>query len=195
LVYARILGMLENPAGWEVIRTAIDAYEAWDEGWDFRGMGQFGKSLSYLDSLIIALGRTKKKEAIPSIIRMAKMLTPESEFSHFHAVAIALETIGSAQSAETLYQLLVMPGLTGHAMPDIETARRLTPASSVDNSTRNNSLRELILGRALFRVGDFNGMGKQILDTYSRDLRGHYYRHASGVLKMFSNQAIPEIEL
>lgn len=195
LVYARILGMLENPAGWDILRTAIDTYEEWDEGWDFRGMGQFGRSLSYLDSLIIALGRTKKKEAIPSIIRLAKLLTPESEFSHFHAVAIALETIGSNQSAETLYKLLVMPGVTGHAMPDIETARRLTPASSVDNSTRNNSLRELILGRALFRVGDFNGMGKQILDTYSRDLRGHYYRHATGILKMFSNPSIPEIEL
>ncbi|MFZ5428657.1 MAG: FAD-dependent oxidoreductase [Bacteroidota bacterium] len=195
LVYARILGMIFNPAGWEVLKNAVDQYDEWDEGWNFTGMGQFGRSLSYLDSLIIALGRTKKSEAIPSIVRMAKKLTPESEFSHFHAVAIALETIGNQSGSEALYQLLRLPGITGHAMTDIETARKLTPKSHVDTSTRNNSLRELILGRALFRTGDKNGLGKEILDTYSKDLRGHYYRHASGVLRLYSAPAVPEIEL
>jgi hypothetical protein len=195
LVYARILGMLDNATGWEVIRKAVDGYDDWDEGWNFRGMGQFGKSLSYLDSLIIALGRSRREEAVPSIVRLAKKLTPDSELSHFHAVAIALETIASHRGAEVLLQLLQMQGVTGHAMTDIETARKLTPASSVDNSTRNNSLRELILGRALFKVGDLNGLGREILDTYSKDLRGHYYRHASGVLQMFSKPAIPQIDL
>jgi hypothetical protein len=88
-----------------------------------------------------------------------------------------------------------MQGVMGHAMVDIETSRKLTPASHVDTSTRNNSLRELILGRALFKVGDLNGLGKEILDTYSKDLRGHYYRHASGVLQMFSRPAQPAINL
>ncbi|MBA7592360.1 hypothetical protein ES708_34540 [subsurface metagenome] len=134
LVYARILGMLGNPTGWEVLRQSVDKYEEWDDGWNFRGMGQYGKSISYLDSLIIALGRTKKQEAIPSIIRLAKKLTPESEFSHFHAVSIALETIASHEGAEVLYQLLQMPGVTGHAMPDIETARKLTPISKTQVS-------------------------------------------------------------
>ncbi len=195
LVYARILGMLDNPTGWEVIRKAVDGYDDWDEGWNFRGMGQFGKSLSYLDSLIIALGRSRQEEAVPSIVRLAKKLTPDSELSHFHAVAIALETIASHRGAEVLLQLLQMQGVTGHAMTNIETARKLTPASSVDNSTRNNSLRELFLGRALFKVGDLNGLGREILDTYSKDLRGHYYRHASGVLQMFSKPAVPQIDL
>jgi len=181
LVYARILGMLGNQAGWKELIAAIDAYEEWDEGWNFRGMGQFGRSLSYLDSLIIALGRTKRIEGIPSIVRLAKMLTPESEFSHFHAVAMALETIASRQGAEELFRLLTMEGVRGHAMTDIETAKKITPADRNDNSTRNNSLRELILGRALFRVGDMNGLGKEVLDLYSRDLRGNYYLHATGV--------------
>ena len=195
LVYARILGMIFVPTGWEVIRKAVDSFDEWDKGWNFTGMGQFGRSLSYLDSLIIALGRTKMREAVPSIVRLAKKLTPESEFSHFHAVAIALETIASKNGAEILFELLQMPGVTGHAMTDIETARRLTPKSSVDTSTRNNSLRELILGRALYKTGDVNGKGREILDTYSRDLRGHYYRHASGVLQMFSGQKTEELEL
>jgi flavin-dependent dehydrogenase len=195
LVYARILGMLGNPAGWKELMDAIDAYEEWDEGWNFRGMGQFGRSLSYLDSLIIALGRTQKVAAVPSIVRLANMLTPYSEFSHFHAIAIALETIASRQGANVLFRLLNMDGVRGHAMTDIETAKKLTPADRNDNSTRNNSLRELILGRALYRVGDLNGLGREILNTYSKDLRGHYYRHASGVLQLFSGQKEMEVEL
>ncbi|MFW6277408.1 MAG: FAD-dependent oxidoreductase, partial [Prolixibacteraceae bacterium] len=85
LVYARILGMLGEPTGWQELIKAIDSYDDWDEGWNFTGMGQFGRSISYLDSLIIAAGRTRKTEAIPSVVRLAEKLTPESHFSHFRA--------------------------------------------------------------------------------------------------------------
>nr|WP_262921441.1 FAD-dependent oxidoreductase [Maribellus maritimus] len=195
LVYARILGMLGNPTGWQDLIKAIDSYDDWDEGWNYRGMGQFGRSISYLDSLIIAVGRTKKIEAIPSIARLAEKLTPESHFSHFRAVAIALETIADQEGAEPLFKLLQMPGVRGHSMLDIETAKKIAPPDKNDVSTRNNSLRELILGRALFKCGDMNDVGNQILDEYSRDLRGHYYRHANGVLQLFSKQKNPDIEM
>lgn len=189
LVYARILGMLGEPAGWQELIKAIDSFEEWDEGWNFRGMGQFGRSISYVDSLIIAAGRTKKVEALPTIFRLMEKLTPESHFSHFRAVAIALETIGDSKGAEPLFKLLLLPGIRGHVMPDIQTAKKLTPPDKNDVSTRNNSLRELILGRALYKCGDFNDVGNQILNEYSKDLRGHYYRHANGVLQLFSKQA------
>jgi hypothetical protein len=38
-------------------------------------------------------------------------------------------------------------------------------------------------------------MGNQILEEYSKDLRGHYYRHAKGVLENFSGQKEEKIEL
>jgi hypothetical protein len=195
LVYARILGMVGESAGWKELAEAIDSYDDWDEGWNFTGMGQFGRSISYLDSLIIAAGRTKKIEVLPSIIRLAEKLTPESHFSHFRAMAIALETIGDQKGAEPLWSLLQMSGMRGHYMTDIKRAKELEPADKTDVSTRNKSLRELILGRALFKCGDFEGVGNQILNEYSKDLRGHYYRHASGVLRLFSDQKEPKIEL
>jgi len=183
LTYARILGMLGVEDGWEVLIKAIHSFDDWDEGWNFTGMGQFGPSISYLDSLIIAVGRTKKTEALPAIFRLMDKLTPECHFSHFRAVAIALESINDQSAAEPLYKLLEMPGVRGHTMPDIQTAKRLEPKFKNDVSTRNNSLRELILARALFKCGDFNSEGYQILSEYSKDLRGHYYRHASGILE------------
>ncbi len=195
LVYARILGMLGIADGWQELIKAIDGFDDWDEGWNYTGMGQFGKSISYLDSLIIAVGRTKHVEALPTIFRLMKKLTTESEFSHFRAVAIALETIADQDAAEPLFNLLQMPGVRGHVMPDIETARKLEPKFQNDVSTRNNSLRELILGRALYRCGDLNGVGNQILNDYSKDLRGHYYRHSSGVLEMYSKQKEKKIEM
>jgi hypothetical protein len=151
-------------------------------------MGQFGRSISYLDSLIIAAGRTQKTEVLPSIFRLIDKLTPESEFSHFRAVAIALETIADQDAAEPLFKLLEMPGIQGHAMPDIQTAKKLAPKFKNDVTTRNNSLREIILGRALYKCGDLNGVGNRILEEYSKDLRGHYYRHSSGVLEMYKKK-------
>ncbi len=195
LVYARILGMIGVPIGWKELINAIDGFDEWDEGWNFRGMGQFGKSISYLDSLIIAAGRTKKTEILPSLFRLMKKLTPESHFSHFRAVAIALETIGNEEAAKPIYELLQMPGVRGHSIPDIETAKEIEPPDKTDTSTRNSSLRELILGRSLYKCGDYNGVGNQILQEYSKDLRGHFYRHANGILEMGVKAKKPKVEL
>ena len=195
LVYARILGMLDNNSGWEVLQKAVDGFPAWDKGWNYTGMGQFGMSMSYLDSLVIALGKSRKQEVLPSVIRMAKMLTPESEFSHFRAVAVAFETIANELPAKVLFELLQMKGMSGHAMTTIQKAIQDTPSGETDTSTRNNALREIILGRALFRCGDYNGLGTQILNEYAKDLRGHFYRHASGVLKMGASPKEKKLEL
>jgi hypothetical protein len=195
LVYARILGMLDNNSGWEVLHKAVDSFEAWDKGWNYTGMGQFGMSMSYLDSLVIALGKSRKQEVLPSIIRLAKLLTPESEFSHFRAIAVAFETLANELPAKVLFELLQMKGVTGHAMTTIQKAIQDTPASGTDTSTRNNALREIILGRALFRCGDYNGLGNQILNDYAKDLRGHFYRHATGVLKMDASPKAKNLEL
>ena len=184
LTYARILGMVGIEDGWYVLINAIDSFDDWDEGWNYTGMGQFGQSISYLDSLLIALGRTKRTEALPTIFRLMEKLTPEYHFSHYRATAIALENIKDQSAAEPLYKLLEMQGVRGHSMPDIQTAKKIEPKFKNDVSTRNNSLRELILARALYNCGDFNGEGYQILSEYSKDLRGHYYRHAKGVLEL-----------
>ncbi len=37
----------------------------------------------------------------------------------------------------------------------------------------------------VYKLGDKNGLGEQILKEYTHDLRGHYARHASGVLQLY----------
>ena len=181
LRYAHVLGMLYDDTGAEPLIAAVKK-TAWDEGWNFRGMGQFGASTSPLDNLIIALGRTKDKRGLPVIIAKLNELTPESEFSHTRAIAIALENYRDPKAAKPLAALLAKPGISGHEFLEINNIIERSPKSTVDNSTRNNSLRELILARALYRCGDHNGAAEKILKAYASDLRGHYASHAKSIL-------------
>jgi len=182
LIYAHILGMLGDSIGAEALAEAVRLRD-WDKGWNYTGMGQFGMSLSELDSLIIALGRTKSNKALDPILEKLQQLNAESEFSHYRAVAMALESLGDAAAAKPLAQLLSMPGIQGHAFTDIKLAKLETPDNPVDTTTRNESLRELVLARALFRCGDYKGLGEKILKEYANDLRAHYARHAGAVLQ------------
>lgn len=182
LIYAHILGMLGDPTGAETLAEAVKSRD-WDKGWNYTGMGQFGMSLSELDSLIIALGRTRNKKAMGAILDKLEQLDTGNEFSHFRAVAMALESLEDAAAAKPLAMLLAKPGIQGHAFTGIDRARLETPDNPVDTTTRNKSLRELILARALYHCGDHNRLGEKILKKYANDLRAHYARHASAVLQ------------
>lgn len=182
LAYAHILGILRDPTGVSTLIQAVSGRE-WDQGWKYTGMGQYGPSMSVLDSLIIALGRTGRAEALEPIAAKVRQLGSGDVLSHHRAVAMALETLADPAAAQPLAELLQKPGMTGYAYRNLDAATRNIPPSPEDNSTRETSLRELILARALYRCGDHDGLGEKILREYAQDLRGHYARHALAVLK------------
>lgn len=184
---AIILGVLGIGTGWNLIAKAIDEFDAWDEGWNFTGMGQFGFSLSRLDTLVIALGRCKRSETLKTILAKAELLKPGHHFSHYRAVCIALETMANREAAPVLFRLLNTPGVSGHHVITRTDAVSATVPGTEDVSLRNNVLRELHLARALYRCGDHYGLGRQILENYASDLHGHYFRHATGVLGLTDN--------
>ncbi|RJP27524.1 MAG: FAD-dependent oxidoreductase [Candidatus Omnitrophota bacterium] len=167
LIYAQILGMMGSADGSDTLIDAIQSHE-----WDDQG-SLYGRRQSPLDDLIIALGRTRDRRGVPAILEKLERLDAKSEFSHHRAVAIALETLADPTAARPLAELLAKPGMTGYAATDIEAARR---------PTRTQSLRELILARALYRCGDYEGRGEEILKQYEKDLHGHQSRHAHAIL-------------
>ncbi len=183
LLYGHLLGLLGDPAPADLLaRTVADS--AWDKGWNYRGMGQYGPSMSPLDSTLVCLGRTKDNQALKPILDKVAQLGPEHEFSHFRAVALALEGLGSpVAAAKPLADLLRKPGIQGHAHATIGAALQNQPADPEDTTTRNLSLRELELARVLYRCGDNEGLAEKILQEYARDLRGHYARYAQAVLQ------------
>ncbi len=182
VAYSLIMGFYGVDSGWKDLVGAIQEIEKWDVGWHFRGHG-YGPRLSRLDKLIIALGRTRREEGIPTIFEKAKLLRPESEFSHFRSVCEALGSIKSKEGAPILKLLLDLPGIQGHHTENIqESLKDLVPETPGDNSTRNHSLKEIFLARALCECGDPSGLGNRILNRYANDVRGHYARHAKGLL-------------
>ncbi len=200
LAYAKILGMLGDAAGMQTLIAAVQAAEAWDETpsyqikSDYPDYRDVGWSMSKLDNTLVALGRTGRREAVPAILEKLKLLGPKSAFSHYRSVTLALEAIGDPQAAQPLAELLRQPGMTGHVhLPLDEAATEGEPAQEMDTServrtawdaaSRTDAVRELALARALFRCGDHEGLAKGILTQYTRDLRGHFARHAKAVLE------------
>ncbi len=181
LRYAHVLGMLRDGTGVGTLIQAV-AKAKWDKGYNFSGFGNHQQTTSPLDEVIIALGRTGDARAMDVLIEKAWQLTPASDFSHFRALAIAFESISDPRAAEPLARLLRMPGVGGHAFLEIHDVIQRTPKGLGDNSTRNVSLRELILARALYRCGDHEGLGEKTLKAYRNDFRGHYATHASAIL-------------
>lgn len=183
LILASILCMLGDSSHASVLEKAIRDYEKWDAGWHYTGMGQFGSCLSRLDALIMALGNAKKTSVLPAILEKASLLRPENTFSHFRAIAMATEAIGSQKSRQHLAELLATPGIRYHSMADYTEARRAVVPGKDDTSTRNAALKELHLARALYRCGDQDGMAREVLERYAHGLQGHYARYAYEILK------------
>ncbi len=181
LVYAHILAFFGDDVGTPELIETVRA-NAWDEGWSYRGMGQFGRSISALDSLVIALGCTGRVETVDPLVEKIEQLSADHPFSHHRAVAMASEMLAHPRLARELAAVLRKPRMNGHAFTDITVAQRHIQSSRTDNSTREQSLRELVLARALYRCGDHEGVGQAILENYAQDLRGHYRRHARAIL-------------
>ena len=124
LTYAHILGILGDPSGAGTLAKAVAARE-WDKGWKYTGMGQYGPSMSPLDSLIIALGRTRRErrpgadpgQGQPVGARARVVPSPGRRSGPGDARA-------TRAAAKPLADLLGKPGMTGHAWIDINAATK-----------------------------------------------------------------------
>ncbi|MFW6162267.1 MAG: FAD-dependent oxidoreductase, partial [Planctomycetota bacterium] len=184
LAYAHVLGVLGDATGIETLIEAVEAAEGLGDGYEYRGMGHdhSRRRMSQTDSLLLALGRTGDRRATPAVLRKLALLGPQAPFSHHWHVAAALEALGDPRAAKPLADLLARPGMSGHAIETVgEAIDKERPP--LGNATRLGSFREIVLARALYRCGDHDGLARRILQSYTKDLRGHFARHAAAVLR------------
>ncbi len=189
LELACTLGLMGDEGAAEILADHI-ANATWDDGWNFRGMGQFGRSLSVLDGCIIALARTESPLAIAPIREKIAALDDEAALSHCRAVAVAAGLLRDAGICHALAELLKRPGIRGHAQTDSLETVSVANADPIETRARSLSLRELHLARGLYLGGDIDDLGRKILKTYARDLRGPFARHAMAVLQVEDRQAL-----
>ncbi|MDR1788833.1 MAG: FAD-dependent oxidoreductase, partial [Opitutaceae bacterium] len=146
--YARALGLLDDPAGRAVLMEFLKD-NGWDEAWNYRGMGNFGATLSVMDSVILTLGRLGVAEAAPLILEKAARLEPGKAFSHYRAVCLALEALRDTRAVPVLEKLLKAPGAGGHAVTDIRRAAEAVVPNPNSAAARRDSTVECYLARAL----------------------------------------------
>ena len=182
VILSSILCILGQGKTAPVLAEAIRQYKDWDEGWHYTGMGQFGMCLSRLDALITALGNARDTSVLPVVLEKAKKLEPEDYLSHFRAIAMATEAIGSREAVPVLLAMLTAPGVRGHSILSYAEARSSAVPDLNDTSTRNLALKELHLARALYLCGDQDGIGEKVLRRYADGLQGHYARYANEIL-------------
>ena len=179
---ALILGLMGDVAAGPALLEWVSA-SAWDEGWNYRGMGQFGRSMSPLDAAIIALGRMRCAEAAPALAALASSLGADAAFSHCRALALAAASLKDPVLTRSLKRLLDLPGFSGHTFLEPHDILADNDPDSTSTSSRNLSLRELYVARGVFLAGDADPAIRSILENYSNDLRGHFARHARSILE------------
>jgi hypothetical protein len=110
------------------------------------------------------------------------------------------ESIGEKKYASLLAEKLQLPEIAGNyfswekngapAIPDYNIYNFRSKkkdlcrgAAGVSDGERSSCLKELSLARALYRIGDKDGLGKRTLEAYAKDPRRAYAEHAKLVLK------------
>ncbi len=180
--YARVLGLLHDATGAPTLLEELNRRD-WDQGWNFTGLGQFGMSMSDVDTLLVALAWSGASDAGRIIQNKVEKLDVSADFSHFRAVALALEACTVPEVTKHLEALLEEPAIRGNSKGDLARALENVPESHADTTERNRELTEIHLARALRACGDPQGKARIVLENYAADLHGHYARHALALLE------------
>jgi hypothetical protein len=179
LTYAKILGFLGQPDGVGLLIQALEQVDTWDAKILQGKMAEYAHLPTPVDALILALGFSGDRRAVPTIVERLETLNADVTLSHHRSVALALEALADPAAAKPLADLLSKPGMSGHVMTELEPLHdRLR-----EKRRRTGPLREIVLARALYRCGDHEQLGANILRQYQNDLRGLFARHATDVLR------------
>jgi flavin-dependent dehydrogenase len=183
--YAKILAILGDNHGVPTLTAEVDAKNEWDDGYPYTSGRKIGNVFSDLDRLIIALGYSRDPRAIKPVLRKIDILEPTTVLSHFKAVTQALRQLKGPQAIRPLTKLINKPGFRGHAITNpVENkfdAMGLSPRRSFNQL--NTAFKEIIVAATLYQCGDYQNLGRLILEQYSQDINGHFASYAQTILK------------
>ena len=183
---ARALALLGDPTAVPALIASVNSYKEWDRGAALTSQCDTGNTFSDLDRLVIALGFSGTSRAARPLLTKLGQLTPESELSHYKAIALALAHCDIPGATDTLSDLLDRVKFLGS---DAERPGRLAdrfvtvaPDDKANTGNLNRAFKELIVAALLYRSGDRDGKAKEILQQYARNVHGHFAQYARWVL-------------
>ena len=173
---AHILAFLGDSSGKDLLCKAISSRE-WDQGWNYTGMGQFGRSLSELDSFLMALSEIGGDAEL--VLNKLRTLSIDHAFSHIRTISMALMRNPDPRAIPELERLLNTPGATGYAVKTLQDALDSNREERNDTSVRNSQLKELYLAKALKACDPNSAKAAEILNSYLNGMQGYYALYAS----------------
>ncbi len=190
LLYAQALGICGNSEGIPTLLAELNKFEKWDEKIFQGSMADFAHLPTPIDGIILALGYSGDKSILPELLKMLEQLDADVTLSHHRSLALAFETLADPRAAKSIAELLKKPGMQGHSIQNLNDAltqldndgKGPNPIKNSSYDKRTKALREIVLARALYKCGDYNDIGKNILENYRKDMRGLFARHANQVL-------------
>ena len=172
---AMILAFLGEKRVKETIVKALRA-ASWDEGWNYRGMGQFGMSVSMVDCMLFAL--TVIGGDAESVRDKLADLCSDDAFSHFRAVCYALQKNPDPDAAGLLEEMLRTPGMSGYAIKTLQDTVRANRREVNETTYRNSQLKEFYLAKALQACRPNDALAGGILNDYRHGLMGYFSLYA-----------------
>ena len=148
----------------------------WDEGWNYRGMGQFGMSVSHVDCMLFALTAIGG-DAVAVRQKLADLYSDDA-FSHFRAVSYALQKNPDPDAAGLLEEMLRTPGMSGYAIKTLKDAVRANRREVDETTYRNSQLKEFYLAKALAACRPGDALAGGILNDYRHGLMGYFSLYA-----------------
>ena len=183
LVYAHILAVLGDPVGEDELIAWVQAND-----WDAKWKEGLGAGSNRMEAYLLALGRANSKKAAPVIAEKIRELVAAGKTpspAHCRIVAVVSQMLREPVLAEPLAALLDASDVAGHAIrlgPEIPPVPGYTSRSNYSQKEKDDVLREINLAAALYRLGDKDGKGKAILQSYAEDPRGFCANYARRVL-------------
>lgn len=166
---AQTLAFLGDASGRALLIKTI-ASTPWDKGWDFRGMGQFGPSMSPLDATLVALAEIGGDQE--TTLAKLERLEIGMAFSHIRAISITLMRNPDPEATRELERLLSSPGATGYAIRTLHEALKSNRPDYNDTTYRNAQLKEIYLGKALAACSPVSETARKVLESYFKGLQG-----------------------
>lgn len=163
------------PADRQDTGAAPFAKALWDQG--FSHDLCYGRRNSRKDQAIVALARSGNPSLAPVLVDLLRALPDDPAFSHLRAAALYLDAVPVAGAAPELARILA--AIKGHAM-------RVGAASYPGlppKAKRGAPVKELLVARALHKLGDRDGLAKAVLESYRGDPRKIFADFAQRVLE------------
>lgn len=141
LRYAQLLALLDDESGAQTLADEVGKtpFSSDVPGWNYTGMGQMGRCMSRIDSILQSLSRLKAPFARKAVRLRLDELTADSAFSHFRSIGLYLQRHPDPEAVPKLEKLY--SALERIAVPE--------PAAPLDTAYRNWMLKRFYCAAAL----------------------------------------------